>query len=83
MAELIQETLSTPVAGSYDIIVAGAGPAGVAAAVTAGRLGAGALLLQGVDLRLRDGFGARRDDDREQTEHEDQREDDAYDSDCG
>ncbi len=45
MAEFIQETLSTPVVGSYDIIVAGAGPAGVAAAVTAGRLGAKVLLV--------------------------------------
>ena len=42
----ITETLSTPLAGSYDIIVAGAGPAGFAAAITAGRLGARVLLLE-------------------------------------
>ncbi len=42
----ISETLQTPVAGEYDIIVAGAGPAGVAAAVTAGRLGAKVLLVE-------------------------------------
>ncbi len=41
----ITETLSTPIEGSYDIIVAGAGPAGTAAAVTAGRLGAKVLLV--------------------------------------
>ena len=45
MADFIQESLSTPVAGIYDIIVAGAGPAGTAAAITAGRLGAKVLLL--------------------------------------
>ncbi len=44
--KLLSETLATPVAGEYDIIVAGAGPAGFAAAVTAGRLGAKVLLLE-------------------------------------
>ena len=52
MAEFISETLSTPVAGAYDIIVAGAGPAGVAAAVTAGRLGAKVLRENGLDAEL-------------------------------
>ncbi len=45
-ASFIRETLTTPVAGSYDIIVAGAGPAGFAAAITAGRLGVRTLLLE-------------------------------------
>ena len=44
--QTIQETLSTPVAGDYDIVVAGAGPAGFAAALTAGRLGARVLLVE-------------------------------------
>ncbi|MFA5562490.1 MAG: FAD-dependent oxidoreductase [Eubacteriales bacterium] len=42
----ITETLNTPVAGSYDVIVAGAGPAGVAAAISAARAGAKTLLLE-------------------------------------
>ncbi len=37
---------SLPVAGDYDIIVAGSGPAGVSAAVTAGRKGARVLLVE-------------------------------------
>ena len=35
-----------PVAGTYDVIVAGSGPAGSCAAVTAGRLGARVLLIE-------------------------------------
>ena len=35
-----------PIAGEYDVIVAGAGPAGVSAAITAGRLGARVLLIE-------------------------------------
>ena len=35
-----------PVAGDYDVIVAGSGPAGVSAAIAAGRLGAKVLLLE-------------------------------------
>ncbi len=35
-----------PVAGEYDVIVAGSGPAGASAAVTAGRLGAKVLLVE-------------------------------------
>ncbi len=35
-----------PVAGEYDVIVAGSGPAGSSAAVTAGRLGARVLLIE-------------------------------------
>ena len=42
----IQESLNTPIAGDYDIVVAGAGPAGFAAALTAGRLGARVLLVE-------------------------------------
>ena len=43
---VISENLKTPVAGEYDIIVAGSGPAGIGAAVTAGRLGAKVLLVE-------------------------------------
>ena len=43
--DTIKECLCTPVAGSYDLIVAGAGPAGIAAAITAGRLGVRVLLV--------------------------------------
>ena len=35
-----------PVAGEYDVIVAGSGPAGVSAAVMAGRLGSKVLLVE-------------------------------------
>lgn len=35
-----------PVAGEYDVIVAGSGPAGASAAITAGRLGAKVLLVE-------------------------------------
>ena len=35
-----------PVAGEYDVIVAGSGPAGVSAAINAGRLGVKVLLLE-------------------------------------
>lgn len=44
--QIIQEALSTPVVGDYDLVVAGAGPAGFAAAFTAGRLGARVLLVE-------------------------------------
>lgn len=46
MQEFISETLDTPVVGEYDIIVAGSGPAGMGAAITAGRLGAKVLLVE-------------------------------------
>ena len=42
----IQEVLTTQIVGEYDVIVAGAGPAGVAAAVSAARLGAHVCLLE-------------------------------------
>jgi len=42
----LHENLNTPVAGNYDVIVAGAGPAGVSAAVAAGRHGARVLLIE-------------------------------------
>ena len=42
----INETLVTPVGGTYDVIVCGGGPAGVCAAVSAGRQGARVLLLE-------------------------------------
>ncbi|MBR4675166.1 MAG: FAD-dependent oxidoreductase [Victivallales bacterium] len=42
----IQETFTTPIVGEYDVLVAGAGPAGVAAAVSAGRLGVKVCLVE-------------------------------------
>lgn len=42
----IREEMCTPVLGEYDVIVAGGGVAGVAAAVAAGRRGARVLLLE-------------------------------------
>jgi len=41
-----QESLNTPIAGDYDVVVAGAGPAGVPAAVAAARQGARVLLIE-------------------------------------
>ena len=46
MSDSIREVLETPVAGSYDVLVAGGGPAGVAAAVCAARLGAKTCLVE-------------------------------------
>ena len=43
---LLEPSRSTMVRGSYDVVVAGGGPAGVAAAVSAGRAGAKTLLLE-------------------------------------
>jgi hypothetical protein len=45
-ADTIHESLRTPVAGHFDLVVAGAGPAGVSAAITAGRLGVRVLLVE-------------------------------------
>ena len=41
-----EEARNLPVAGVYDIIVAGSGPAGVSAAINAGRMGAKVLLIE-------------------------------------
>lgn len=46
MHHAVEEHLRTPVAGHYDVIVAGGGPAGVPAAVQAARQGARVLLLE-------------------------------------
>ena len=44
--DLLEPPRRTVVRGSYDVVVAGGGPAGVAAAVSAGRAGAKTLLLE-------------------------------------
>lgn len=44
--QYIQEQLSTPVAGEYDVIVCGGGPAGAYAAISAARAGAKTLLVE-------------------------------------
>ena len=41
-----EDARELPVRGEYDVIVAGSGPAGVSAAITAGRLGARVLLIE-------------------------------------
>lgn len=46
MGQVVEEKLKTPVAGEYDLIVAGAGPAGVAAAIAAARAAADTLLIE-------------------------------------
>ncbi len=47
MGEFYQETgRAIPVAGQFDVVVAGGGPAGMAAAIAAGRGGASVLLLE-------------------------------------
>ena len=43
--EYISESLQTPVSGEYDVVVVGAGPAGVCAAIAAARGGAKTLLV--------------------------------------
>ncbi|PWJ58579.1 FAD dependent oxidoreductase [Dyadobacter jejuensis] len=43
---LVEPQRTIPIAGDYDVIVCGAGPAGVAAAIEAGRNGAKTLLLE-------------------------------------
>lgn len=45
MTAQIEERFTTPVAGEYDVVIAGGGPAGVPAAVTAARAGARVLLI--------------------------------------
>lgn len=45
-SDQVSESLSTPIAGTFDVIVCGGGPAGVAAAISAARAGASVLLLE-------------------------------------
>ena len=42
----IEEHIQTPIKGEYDVIVAGSGPSGMAAAVNAARLGAKVLVIE-------------------------------------
>ncbi|MDF2924907.1 MAG: tricarballylate dehydrogenase [Paenibacillaceae bacterium] len=44
--EWVEQQLSVPVCGSYDVVIAGGGPAGVSAAISAARTGAKTLLLE-------------------------------------
>ena len=46
MQKIISERLETPVAGEYDVIVAGGGPAGACAAIAAARAGARTLVIE-------------------------------------
>lgn len=46
MNDFVSESLQTPVVGSFDVVVAGAGPAGCAAAVSAARAGLSVALLE-------------------------------------
>jgi len=46
MSKIKEVLADTPIAGEYDIIVCGAGPAGVSAAIAAGRSGAKTLLIE-------------------------------------
>jgi len=42
----VTENLNTPIKGDYDVIIVGGGPAGIGAAVTAGRLGLRTLIVE-------------------------------------
>ena len=44
--EFFEEKLSTPIMDEYDLIVVGGGPAGIGAAITAGRKGLKSLIIE-------------------------------------
>lgn len=46
MKTYIEESLCTPIVGEYDVIIAGGGPAGIGAAIAAGRNGMKTLLVE-------------------------------------
>src|SRR5688572_18905337 len=46
MDSIVEETRRTPVVGEYEVVVLGGGPAGIAAAVAAGRAGRATALVE-------------------------------------
>nr|MDO8118797.1 FAD-dependent oxidoreductase [Candidatus Sigynarchaeota archaeon] len=46
MSKIVEKEQSLPVAGTFDVIVAGGGPAGIAAAIASARAGGKTLLIE-------------------------------------